>query len=139
MDQEELKKFILAIIDEEFGPNPAPIAKKWLGGTMILKPGGEGQEKDIPLDVFFKKITMIRENLRVLEQKINSQEGLDAMDKATFQSYITKCYGTLTTFNILFREDKDKFVGAGKEKDGDEPSGKMTVGEAKRRLGLNEY
>lgn len=140
---EDIKALITSIIEEEFTPNPVPIAKRWRGGTMILKPGNDSQQKDIPLDILFKKIIGIRESLRVLEQKINSHDALTAEDKLTLEAYITKCYGSLTTFNILFKEDKHKFVGAGTGKgseDSSEPTKeKMTIAEAKRRIGLNEY
>ena len=143
---EDLKRLLFEVIEEEFTPNPVPIGKRWAGGTMTLKPGNDSQPKDIPLDVLFRKIIGIRESLRVLEQKINGHDALTTEDKLTLEAYITKCYGSLTTFNVLFKEDKHKFVGAGTGKSSDDspssPSSgtpKMTMGEAKRRLGLNEY
>lgn len=144
MDLPDLKKFLIALIDEEFGPNPITIGPKWEGGTLILKPSGDQQAKEIPIEVFFKKITSIRDNLRVLEQKLNTLETLTPTDKATLQGYITKSYGTLTSFNILFKNDKDKFVGvsSGQKKSEDSIDGlpeKLTVGEARRRLGLREH
>jgi hypothetical protein len=142
MDNTELKKFLIDLIDEEFSPRPVALAKRWAGGTLILKPDNDTQVKEVPLEIFFKKITGIREALRVLEQKLNNHDALGAEDKATLQSYVTKCYGSLTTFNVLFRDDKDKFVGAGSGSSS-ESSGKsdekLTVAEARRRLGLNEY
>jgi hypothetical protein len=137
MTTEELKSFITAIIEEEFTPKPIPIAKRWAGGALVLKPDNDTQQKEVPLEIFFKKLTGIRDSLRVLEQKLNTHESLSTEDKSSFQAYITKCYGSLTTFNILFKEDKDKFVGAITKED--DASKKMTVGEARRRLGLNEY
>ena len=80
-------------------------------GTLILKPCDSAQPKEIPLDVFFKKITSVREKLRVLEQKLNNNESLSWEEKTEFQTLITRAYGSLTTFNILFREEKDRFTG----------------------------
>ena len=139
MDLDQLKRFITEILEEEFAPRPIPLAKRWAGGMMILKPDNDTQAKEIPLEVFFKKLLGIRESLRVLEQKINAHDGLSAEDRATMQSYLTKCYGSLTTFNILFKEDKDKFVGEGAGGADEGKSEKMTIGAARKKLGLNEY
>jgi len=145
MDLEELKRFMIAVIEEQFTPTPVPMAQRWLGGKLVMVPGGEAQSKEVPLDVFFRKIIGIRDSLRVLEQKVNAHTGLSAEDKLTLQSYVTKCYGSLTTFNILFREDKHKFVGSSSSGKGEDEGGagsssaKMSVAEARRKLGLNEY
>lgn len=138
MDLEALKRFMIDLVDEEFGPKPVEIAPRWAGGMLVMKPAGDHQAKDVPIEVFFKKMTGLRESLRVLEQKINAHDGLSAEDKATFQSYLTKCYGSLTTFNILFKNDKDKFVGSGGKGPG-ESEPKLTVAEARKRLGLREH
>ena len=91
------------------------IAEKWQGGTLTLKPGSEGlQSKEIPVDVFFHKIVMVRDKLRVLEQNINSSN-LSETEKVNIQKYITAAYGSLTTFNVLFKDKDDYFVGAGKK------------------------
>lgn len=88
-----------------------PMDEKWKGGTMTLKPGRAGlTPKDVPIDTFFHKIVMTRDRLRVMEQKINASN-LDAQDKVELQQYITKIYGTLTTFNVLFKSQNDYFVG----------------------------
>ncbi len=141
---DELKQWLKALIEEECGPKPIEIAPRWQGGTVTLKPGNDTQSKDIPIDVFFKKIIGIRESLRVLEQKLNSHPQLSAEDKINLQAYITKSYGSLTSFNILFKDGKDRFVGSGG--DGDEGGGgsggdkkKLTMAEAKAKLGMNEY
>ena len=143
MDNNELKRFLIDLIDEEFSPRPVPLSKRWAGGMMILKPDNDTQSKEVPLEVFFKKLMGLRESLRVLEQKLNNHEGLTAEDKSSFQAYVTKCYGSLTTFNIFFRDDKDKFVGSGSASGSsggkEEEKEKLTVVEARRRLGLNEY
>ena len=138
MNQDELRQFVIDVIDEEFGPRPIPIAKRWEGGKLVMQPGGDTQAKEIPLEVFFKKIIGLRESMRVLEQKINGQAALTQEDKVTLQSYITKCYGSMTSFNILFKEDKDRFVGStASTREDDTP--KLTLGQARKKLGLNEY
>src|SRR5262245_42616600 len=90
------------------------MGRRWLGGTLRLIPGQEGtQPKDVPLEAFFKKIIGIREKLRVLEQKINGHRSLSSEDKLDLQGYITRCYGSLTTFNLLFANKTGWFVGSG--------------------------
>jgi len=89
------------------------LGKRWLGGVVKILPGKEDtQAKEIPIEVLFKKIIGVREKLRVLEQKINNHTALDAADKADLQAYITRCYGSLTTFNSLFAEKDSYFVGS---------------------------
>jgi hypothetical protein len=141
MDSQELRDFIRDVIEEEFGPKPIEIGPRWAGGTLILKPANDSQAKDIPLDIFWKKIISMRENLRVLEQKINTHPTLSQEDKVSLQSYVTKSYGTLTSFNILFKDDKHKFVGSGTGSGGSDKGKdpKLSYSEAKKRLGLNEY
>jgi hypothetical protein len=90
------------------------IADKWIGGTLVLKPGNYSLPKEIPIDVFFHKIVMLRDKLRVLEQNINSHKDLSEQDKVNIQKYITSAYGSLTTFNVLFKDRDDYFTGAGK-------------------------
>ncbi len=87
-----------------------PIADKWKGGKMVLEPGTPTQNKEIPIDTFFHKIVMVRDRLRVMEQKINASK-LDDADKVDLQQYITRIYGSLTTFNVLFKNQSDQFVG----------------------------
>ncbi len=86
------------------------IADKWKGGSLILQPGNNTQEKEVPIDTFFHKITMVRDRLRVMEQKINASK-LEEDEKIELQQYITKIYGSLTTFNVLFKYQDDYFVG----------------------------
>jgi hypothetical protein len=91
------------------------IAPKFYHGTMVLKPKDPSlQPKEVDLEVFFKKIVSLRNNLRVLEQKINSSALEEGM-KVELEGYITKCYGSLTTFNVLFQDQADKFVGSSKD------------------------
>lgn len=112
----EVKQAFRQVLAEELGYGACEIAPKWDDGTLVLKPADSGkQAKEIPLDVFFKKITSVRERLRVLEQRLNNHDSLSLTEKAELQQYITKCYGSLTTFNVLFRNEEDKFHGAGGE------------------------
>ncbi|MGD1946509.1 MAG: hypothetical protein ACFB0A_09670 [Croceivirga sp.] len=87
------------------------IADKWKGGKLILEPGDDLAKKEMPIDTFFHKIVMVRDRLRVMEQKINSSKTLDDQDKVELQQYITRIYGSLTSFNVLFKNKSDQFVG----------------------------
>lgn len=88
-----------------------PIADKWKGGKMIMEPGQAGvQGKEVPIDTFFNKIIMVRDRLRVMEQKVNASN-LGDNEKVELQQYITRIYGSLTTFNVLFKSQTDYFVG----------------------------
>lgn len=88
------------------------IGPKWAGGTLTMKPGDVSlKSKEVPIDIFFNKIVMLRDRLRVLEQKINAHKKLSEEEKVEMQQYITRCYGSLTTFNILFKYTTDHFVG----------------------------
>jgi hypothetical protein len=88
------------------------LGKRWIGGTLRLIPGKEGvQPKDVPLEMFFKKIIAIRDRLRVLEQKINSHPTLAPEEKLELQGSISRCYGSLTTFNVLFGAGESQFKG----------------------------
>ena len=89
-----------------------PIADKWRGGTMVLEPKDSNlSNKEIPVNTFFHKIVMLRDRLRVMEQKINSSKNLDDQEKVDIQQYITRCYGSLTTFNVLFKNNSQQFKG----------------------------
>jgi len=93
------------------------LAPKWEGGTLVLKPGDPGTApREVPLDSLFHKVVMIRDRLRVLEQKVNGHPKLSDADKVELQQYVTRCYGSLTTFNLLFRDEEDRFVGDKGEK-----------------------
>jgi hypothetical protein len=89
-----------------------PIGDKWIGGTMLLQAADKTlKPKEIPIDDFFHKIVMLRDRLRVLEQNINSNKKLSDEEKVSIQQYITRCYGSLTTFNVLFKNKEQWFVG----------------------------
>jgi hypothetical protein len=109
----DLEMMLRRVIREETGLSPAVPAEKWRGGTMVLKPGNPDlQDRSWPIDTLFHKIVMIRNRLRTLEQQVN---GMDAAEdvKVKLQSYITGCYGSLTSFNVLFADESDQFKGAG--------------------------
>lgn len=115
MTQDELRQVLREVLMDELGMSNAAIGDRWHGGELVLKPGKDGtQPKSVPLDVFFKKIVMVRDKLRVLEQKINTSD-LSTEEKVTLQGYITGCYGSLTTFNVLFADREDWFVGQSKD------------------------
>jgi len=93
-----------------------PMATKWNNGQIILKPGDdELQQKEMPIETFFHKIVMVRDRLRLIEQKINAHKGLTDADKVDLQQYITGIYGSLTSFNILFKETHHQFKGSSKD------------------------
>lgn len=109
---QELKAALREVLAEELGTGRYVLARKWEGGTMLLKPRDSSlQSREIPLEMVFKKVTSVRDKLRVLEQKINSHPELSVEDKAEFQGLITRAYGSLTTFNLLFRDEQDRFSG----------------------------
>jgi hypothetical protein len=113
IDMDELESTLIRILNEYSDlQKPYELGSKWQGGTLVLKPGSETlKSKEVPIETFFHKIVMVRDRLRVLEQNINSHPRLNDEDKINLQQYITRIYGSLTTFNVLFQEEEDHFVG----------------------------
>jgi len=114
LNVKEFEKALKYILDRYNGlEHKVELGSKWEGGTILLKPGNPNlQAKEIPIETFFHKIVMVRDRLRVLEQNINSHAGLSDEEKVNLQQYITRIYGSLTSFNILFSEKEDYFVGS---------------------------
>jgi hypothetical protein len=109
----EIERVISYVLDRYGALNEiVPLGDKWQGGTMLLQPANpESKPKEIPIEAFFHKIVMLRDRLRVLEQNINSHPVLTDEEKLNLQQYITRIYGSLTTFNVLFSEKSHFFVG----------------------------
>lgn len=111
----ELERVLRRVLREELGLTPLGPAEKWRGGELVLRPGKPGlQEKKWPIDAFFHKVVMIRNRLRSLEQHVNASE-LPEDAKVKLQAYVTACYGSLTSFNVLFTDEADQFRGSGGE------------------------
>jgi hypothetical protein len=109
----DLELLLRRIIREETGLTTAVPAEKWRGGTLVLRPGAPGlQEKSWPIETFFHKIVMLRNRLRTLEQQVNAADLPDDL-KVKLQSYVSGCYGSLTSFNVLFADKEDQFKGSG--------------------------
>jgi len=112
MDGVDIELLLRRIIREETGLTPVPPADKWRGGQLVLRPGAPGlQEKAWPIETFFHKVVMLRNRLRTLEQQVNATD-LPEDVKVRLQGYITGCYGSLTSFNVLFADEADQFKGA---------------------------
>ena len=112
---DDLELLLRRIIREEAGITPAVPADKWRGGTLVLRPAVAGQqEKSWPIETFFHKIVMLRNRLRTLEQQVNASDLTDDV-KVKLQSYVSGCYGSLTSFNVLFADEGDQFKGTGGE------------------------
>ena len=117
--QSETEKSLLKILRMWGGITEiVPLGDKWVKGTLLLQPFDKSfKPKEIPIEDFFHKIVMLRDRLRVLEQNINSSKSLKDEEKVNIQQYITRCYGSLTTFNVLFRNKEQYFVGEKSNKD----------------------
>lgn len=110
MEKEEIKALARALVNEMDSMHNADLAWKWEGGSIFFMPGdSDTKEHEMPIDRLMHKIVMIRDNLRLLESKINAMDAISEGEKLKLQNYITKCYGSLTSFNFLFYSDEDKF------------------------------
>lgn len=110
VDSDAVKELFRQVLREEAGYGETHIHPRFEGGTLVLRPRDTGlSSKEVSIETFFHKIVMLRDRLRVLEAKLNAHEGLSANDKVEFQQYVSRCYGTLTTFNILFSDESEKF------------------------------
>lgn len=120
MEKEDIKQALREVLKEEklvenLTASTVQLGEKWQGGSLFVVAGKDDvKDKEIPIETFFHKVVMIRDNLRVLEQKINSHKGLTDEEKVGMQQYITRCYGSLTTFNVFFRDRDDGFKGSGR-------------------------
>jgi hypothetical protein len=109
----DLELLLRRIIREESGLTSVTPADKWRGGTLVLRPGTPGlQEKTRPIETFFHKVVMLRNRMRTLEQQVNASDLADDV-KVKLQAYVTGCYGSLTSFNVLFADEDDQFKGTG--------------------------
>ena len=112
LNYDSVKAAVREVLKEEMSFGSCEIANKWIGGKVILKPHDPMmQAKEVPMDTFFKKVTSVREKLRVIEQKINNHKNITPEEKTEIQQLVSRAYGSLTTFNILFKNEKDKFEG----------------------------
>jgi hypothetical protein len=110
---DDLERRLRRLLREELGLTAVVPADRWRGGELVLRPGKPGlQEKKWPIESFFHKIVMLRNRLRTLEQQVNASD-LPEEAKLRIQSYVSGCYGTLTSFNVLFADEDDQFKGAG--------------------------
>ena len=114
-DPRRSRVLLRRIIREEAGLTPVAPAAKWRGGTLVLRPGTPGlQDKSWPIETFFHKIVMLRNRLRTLEQQVNASD-LPEDVKVKLQGYVSGCYGSLTSFNVLFADEDDQFKGSAGE------------------------
>jgi hypothetical protein len=114
LDDEDIRRIVQAVraVFAAEQSVTGEIGERWSGGQLILRPGKAGaQEKVVPVESFFRKITAVRDRLRVLEQRINSHPKLSNEDRLQLQDYVTRAYGSLTTFNVFFTDPADRFVG----------------------------
>jgi hypothetical protein len=113
LDARAVKHAVKEAIDELLGLGEVRMAGRFQGGTLVIRPGkADTQEKVIPIEALFHKVTMVRDRLRVLEQRLNTHPKLNDEERVELQQYVTRAYGSLTSFNVLFRDREDWFVGS---------------------------
>ena len=120
LDEQDIRRIIMAVraVFNAEQSVTGEIADRFSGGQLVLKPGRAGtQEKTVPIETFFRKLVGVRERLRVLEQRINTHPKLDDTDRLQLAEYITRAYGSLTTFNMLFADPDTRFVGTRSDED----------------------
>ena len=120
LDDEDIRRIVQAVraVFAAEQSVTGEIGERWSGGQMVLRPGKAGaQEKVVPIESFFRKIIAVRDRLRVLEQRINSHPKLSNEDRLQLHDYISRAYGSLTTFNVFFTDPADRFVGTGGKDD----------------------
>lgn len=139
MEKHDLMEILRGFLEEETTLIDNQISSRWQGGKLVFIPHDETlQDKELDIDTFLGKIIRVRDNLRVLEQRINSHKTLSNDEKLNITAYISKSYGTLTTFNVFFKDKKNHFVGAGSAQ-GTNPKSKLSLAQMEKKLGLNEY
>ena len=112
IDYQQIKMALRDCLEEEGLIGETRLGPRWTGGVLIMQPPNPDMKaKEVPIEVFFKKIVMLRDRLRVLEAKVNAKDTLADDEKVELQQYITRCYGSLTTFNVLFKDKADFFTG----------------------------
>ncbi len=112
IDYQQIKMALRDCLEEEGLIGETALGPRWSGGTMVLQPANPDlKAKEVPIDIFFKKIVMLRDRLRVLEGKVNAHPALGDAEKVDLQQYVTRCQGSLTTFNVLFKDKADYFSG----------------------------
>ena len=110
MSPDELREVLLEAMQSAMSVEEVELGGRWEDGSLILEPANPDQQATVlPIETFWNKIIMVRDRLRVLEQKINSHDTLSNADKVDMQQYISRCYGSLTTFNVLFKNREDRF------------------------------
>lgn len=113
LSMSKLERTLRSILEASNGVSEVvPMGDKWIGGTLLLQPADSSlKPKEVPIETFFHKIVMVRDRVRVMEQQINANSKLNDAEKVDLQQYITRIYGSLTTFNVLFKDSSDYFVG----------------------------